>query len=129
MIALTHNLLLCYEHDLQQRHDLTNTAEDQRRNQRLDLAERTCTKIGSPIERTGTWLTLWTEDMANTFLFSIKALILAFRKLHALAQAALDLLGRRASSLSSRLPRMSSVNKSSEDLFKRPDRSFLSQEL
>lgn len=49
MIAITHNLLLCYEHDLKQRHDVTNTAEDQRRNQRLEWAERTCAKIGSPI--------------------------------------------------------------------------------
>jgi hypothetical protein len=49
MIAITHNLLLCYEHDLEQRHDVTNTAEDQRRNQRIGLADRTCAKIGSSI--------------------------------------------------------------------------------
>jgi Transposase DDE domain len=49
MIAITHNLLLCYEHDLKQRHDVMNSAEDQRRNQRLDLAQRTCAKIGQPI--------------------------------------------------------------------------------
>jgi hypothetical protein len=49
MIAITHNLLLCYEHDLEQRHDVTNIAEDQRRNQRIDLAERTCATIAWPI--------------------------------------------------------------------------------
>jgi len=49
MIAMTHNLLLCYEHDLEQRHDVTNTAEDQRRNQRIESAERTCAKIRWPI--------------------------------------------------------------------------------
>src|SRR5688572_24806281 len=49
MIAMTHNLLLCYEHDLEQRHDVTNTAEDQRRNQRIESAERACAKIGWPI--------------------------------------------------------------------------------
>lgn len=49
LIAITHNLLLCYEHDLEQRHDVTNTAEDQRRNQRTESAERICAKIGWPI--------------------------------------------------------------------------------
>jgi hypothetical protein len=49
MIAITHNLLLCYEHDLEQRHDVRNTAEDQRRNQRIDVAERTCAERRWPI--------------------------------------------------------------------------------
>src|SRR5204862_1419415 len=34
LIAMTHNLLLCYERDLEQRHEVTNTAEDQRLTQR-----------------------------------------------------------------------------------------------
>ncbi len=29
--AMTNNLLLCYEQDLEQRHKVENTAEDQRR--------------------------------------------------------------------------------------------------
>lgn len=49
MIALTHNLLLCYEQDLEQRHEVTNTSEDQRRSQRIDSAERACAKIGWPL--------------------------------------------------------------------------------
>jgi hypothetical protein len=49
MIAMTHNLLLSYEHDLEQRHDVTNTAEDQRRNQRIDSAERACAQMKWPI--------------------------------------------------------------------------------
>lgn len=49
LIAMTHNLLLCYEHDLEQRHEVTNTAEDQRRTQRMDAAEQACAKVGWPI--------------------------------------------------------------------------------
>jgi hypothetical protein len=49
MIAMTHNLLLCYEHDLEQRHETTNTAEDQRRAQRMDAAEQSSAKLGWPI--------------------------------------------------------------------------------
>lgn len=49
MIAITHNLLLGYEHELEQRHDVTNTAEDGRRSRRLESAERTCVEMGWPI--------------------------------------------------------------------------------
>jgi hypothetical protein len=49
LIAITHNLLLRYEQDLEERHDVQNTAEDQRRSKRLESAERACTKIGWPI--------------------------------------------------------------------------------
>jgi hypothetical protein len=49
MIAMTHNLLLGYEHDLEQRQRVTNTAEDQRRTQRIDAAEQTCAQTRWPI--------------------------------------------------------------------------------
>jgi len=49
MIAITHNLLLGYEQDLEQRHDLTNTAEDERRSQRTESAEQACAKIRWPL--------------------------------------------------------------------------------
>jgi hypothetical protein len=49
LIAITHNLLLRYEQDLEERHDVQNTAEDQRRSKRLESAERACTEIGWPI--------------------------------------------------------------------------------
>lgn len=49
MIAITHNLLLMYEEDLAQRHEVQNTAEDQRRGQRVQAAERSCAEIGWPI--------------------------------------------------------------------------------
>ena len=49
MIAMTHNLLLAYEYDLEQRHDLTNTAEDQRRRQRIESAERACAEMNWPM--------------------------------------------------------------------------------
>ena len=38
MIAITHNLLILYEQELEQRHQITNTAEDQRRERRLEEA-------------------------------------------------------------------------------------------
>lgn len=46
MIAITHNLLLCYEQDLEQRNDLENIAEDQRRSQRVEVTEQTCALMG-----------------------------------------------------------------------------------
>ena len=49
LIAITHNLLLCYEHDLEQRHKVKNTAEDQRRTQRSHAAEQICAKVEWPI--------------------------------------------------------------------------------
>jgi hypothetical protein len=49
LIAMTHNLLLCHEHGLEQRHEVTNTAEDQRRTQQRDAAEQACAKVGWPI--------------------------------------------------------------------------------
>lgn len=38
LIAITHNLLLCYEQELENRHDLQNTAEDKRREKRSQTA-------------------------------------------------------------------------------------------
>jgi hypothetical protein len=49
MIALTHNLLLSYEQDLEQRHEVTNTAEDQRRSRRIESAKRATVGMGWPI--------------------------------------------------------------------------------
>jgi hypothetical protein len=49
MIVMTHNLLLCYEQDLEDRHEAKNTAEDERRGQRAESAERACAKMGWPI--------------------------------------------------------------------------------
>ena len=49
MIAITHNLLLCYEQDLEQRHDVNNTAEDRRRSQRTESARQACAAIQLPI--------------------------------------------------------------------------------
>lgn len=49
LIAMTHNLLLCYEHDLEQRHKVANTAEEARRTQRTDATEQACAKVGWPI--------------------------------------------------------------------------------
>lgn len=48
MIAITHNLLLAYEQDLETRHNLQNTAEDERRNNRIKTARKTA-KIQSPV--------------------------------------------------------------------------------
>jgi len=49
MIAITHNLLLGYEQELENRHDVKNSAEDERRGQRVESAERACAKMGWPI--------------------------------------------------------------------------------
>jgi len=49
MIALTHNLLLGYEQDLERRHELNNTAEDQRRSRRREAVEQACARMNWPI--------------------------------------------------------------------------------
>lgn len=49
LITITHNLLLCYEQDLEQRYALENTAEDQRRQRRRQAAKRSGAKIGWPL--------------------------------------------------------------------------------
>ena len=49
MIAITHNLLVCYEQDLEQRHKVANTAEDQRRSQRIKSAKQACAAMRWPI--------------------------------------------------------------------------------
>jgi hypothetical protein len=46
LIAITHNLLLRYEQDLEDRHEVQNTAEDQRRSKRIDSAKQACAKTG-----------------------------------------------------------------------------------
>ncbi len=49
LITLTHNLLLCYEQDLEQRHKVENTAEDQRRQQRTQAAGQSGERTGWPL--------------------------------------------------------------------------------
>lgn len=49
LIAMTHNLLLCYEQGLEERHEVTHAAEDQRRKRRTVEAEQAGGKMGWPI--------------------------------------------------------------------------------
>jgi hypothetical protein len=49
MIAITHNLLLAYERDLEARHDADNTAEDQRRSERIEWLRAAGAGRGLPI--------------------------------------------------------------------------------
>jgi hypothetical protein len=49
MIALTHNLLLRYEHVLEREHGVTNQAEDRRRAERSERAGKECARKGTPL--------------------------------------------------------------------------------
>lgn len=49
MIALTHNLLLSYEAELEARHGVTNEAEDRRRAGRIERAGKECEQKGTPL--------------------------------------------------------------------------------
>lgn len=49
LIAITHNLLLRYEQDLEDRREVRNTAEDERRSQRAGSAEQACAQAGWPL--------------------------------------------------------------------------------
>lgn len=49
LVALTHNLLLLYEARLEAEHGVSNTAEDHRRQQRRQAAERLARQAGRPI--------------------------------------------------------------------------------
>lgn len=49
MIAITHNLLLAYEQELERRHGVVNTAEEHRRDKRLELARRAGEENGLPL--------------------------------------------------------------------------------
>lgn len=49
MIALTHNLLLGYEQDLERRHRVHNRAEDQRRHRRMEAIKRECARMNWPL--------------------------------------------------------------------------------
>lgn len=51
MIALTHNLLLSYEQDVEDRHQVSNTPEDRRRAQRMEALRRQCAREGTPLAR------------------------------------------------------------------------------
>lgn len=47
-ITLTHNLVLLYDHDLEERHNVEKTAEDKRRQQRQDQCAEETAKVGHP---------------------------------------------------------------------------------
>jgi len=49
LIALTHNLLVIYEHTLETEHGVTNQAEDRRRAKRLAAATEQCAQAGQPL--------------------------------------------------------------------------------
>jgi hypothetical protein len=49
LIAITHNLLLLYEQELERQHGVTNQAEDRRRHQRTQTAGQVCAKAGTPL--------------------------------------------------------------------------------
>jgi hypothetical protein len=49
LIALTHNLLLVYEQELEKRHGVTNKAEDKRRARQTKEKARMCAKVGRPL--------------------------------------------------------------------------------
>ena len=49
MIAITHNLLLWYEHVLEERHGVSNQAEDRRRAKRAAQANQECAQRGWPL--------------------------------------------------------------------------------
>lgn len=48
-IALTHNLLVLYEQELERQHGVTNEAEDRRRAKRTEAASQACKKKGTPL--------------------------------------------------------------------------------
>jgi hypothetical protein len=48
-IAITHNLLLAYEQKLESQHGVTNQAEDQRREKRIQAAVTACNKTGQSL--------------------------------------------------------------------------------
>lgn len=49
MIAITHNLMLFYEHRLEKDHGVTNTAEDERREKRATETARVSDTLGRPV--------------------------------------------------------------------------------
>ena len=49
LIAITHNLLVWYEQELERQHGVSNEAEDRRRAKRVQEAEQACAKKGTPL--------------------------------------------------------------------------------
>ncbi len=49
MVAITHNLMVLYEHRLERDHGVSNTAEDQRREKRTAQMKTSATQAGRPI--------------------------------------------------------------------------------
>lgn len=49
LVAITHNLLVGYEQELERQHDVTNDAEDRRRAKRAAAAGQACAKLGTPL--------------------------------------------------------------------------------
>ena len=48
-IAITHNLMVCYEAELERQHGVTNAAEDRRRVKRAETLGQACVKQGTPL--------------------------------------------------------------------------------
>jgi len=49
LVAITHNLLVCYEQRLESEHGVTNQAEDERRAKRSQAAASKCAQAGQPL--------------------------------------------------------------------------------
>ena len=49
LVAITHNLLVRYEQELEREHGVTNEAEDRRRAKRMVAAGQACEKAGTPL--------------------------------------------------------------------------------
>ena len=49
LVAITHNLLVSYEQELERQHGVTNAAEDGRRARRQEMAGQACEKKGMPL--------------------------------------------------------------------------------
>ena len=49
LIAITHDLLVRYEQELERPHGVTNEAEDRRRIKRTEVAGQACEKKGTPL--------------------------------------------------------------------------------
>jgi hypothetical protein len=86
-IVLTHNLLVGYEYLLEQRHGVTNQAEDQRRARRTESARAACARISAPLSS----LVLLPRRATQRSVKFIRWLRQALRESHAEATAVLQL--------------------------------------
>jgi hypothetical protein len=49
LIAITHNLMVCYEAELERQHGVTNAEEDRRHAKRVETVTQRCAKEGTPL--------------------------------------------------------------------------------